>query len=304
MIYRNYLGLDMSSSELRAVALRRRGRGSALSGGRVLSLNGGLLVPSLRQANVADPERMVAEIREVLAPLAGREDRVALSLPDQVGRVLLTEVETAFKSKAEGVDILKWKMKEALPLDPKDIVLDYQILEKTESGRFHLAVAFVARSVLNQYEDILAEAGYNAAVVDFHSLNLYNYYRPRLDLGEDFVLVGVDDRSLSLQYFHGQVLAFRRVREMETTPSRLFQELKRSLVGCQETHRAFGRAAVFLHCERKDSDAVLEAVGAAFEGDVRVLDPHLERLAPVPLDLPAQQVRALVAAVGAAERMM
>lgn len=304
MIRRTYLGLDVRSGELRAVALRRRGRGSALFGGRVLSLAEGVLVPSAREPNIRDLRSFVEGLHEVLGPLSGREERIALSLPESSGRVLLTEVDTPFKSKDEGVEILKWQFKGSLPFDPREVQVDYQVLEKTDTGRYRLVVALMSRKVLEQYETIFAEAGYNPSVIDFHSLHLYNYYRPRLDLGEALVLVGAEDGTLSFQYFQGQVLSFHRVREVAADPALVFREINRSLVGCREGFTAFRRAAVFVHSDWPETTSLLDAVRSAFERDVVLLDPHLERLALAPLDLPQARARGLAAAIGAAERMM
>ena len=93
----------------------RKGRGSSLAGGRVIPLRQGDVVLSIREPNILEPRRFVEALVDVMAPLAGGEERIALSLPDGVGRVLLAETETAFKSKKEGVEILKWQMKSSLP---------------------------------------------------------------------------------------------------------------------------------------------------------------------------------------------
>jgi len=305
VLRRNYLALEIAPGQLRGVVLTRKGRGSSLAGGRVLPLRQGDVALSIREPNILEPRRFVEALVEVMTPLAGGEERIALSLPDGVGRVLLTEMETAFKSKKEGVEILKWQMKNSLPGDHKDVHLDYQVLEKRESGCYLLAVSMIANRVLHQYEELLAEAGYHAVVVDFHALHIFNYYRPRLDLGENFILVGVEGGSLSLQCFQGRVLVFHRAREVETSPGRVFQELSRALVSCQESFPAFRRAAVFLHTDRADREPLMEALCSVFErDDIVQLDPHLERLAHPSLEVASGSIRSLVAAVGAAERLM
>lgn len=305
MIRRTYPALDVTPGELRGVSLHRKGRGVSLDGGRVFSLKKGDISLSLREPNILEPRRFVEAVCEVLDPLAAGEERIALCLPDGIGRVLLTETETAFKSKQEGVEILKWQLKASLPADPKEVQLDYQVLQKSASGRYTLAVAFIANRVLHQYEELLAEAGYHAAVIDFHSLHLFNYYRPRLDLGEDFILVGVEGDALGIQFFQGRVLAFHRAREVQASPVRVFQELSRSVVGCQESFPAFRRAALFLHSDWPDRQPLVDAVRSAFEREELVqLDPHLERLAPPSLQVTTGSLRSLVAAVGAAERLL
>lgn len=305
MFRRTYPALDVTPGELRGVALHRKGKGVSLDDGRVFSLMQGELSLSLREPNIPEPRRFVEAIRKVLDPIAAGEKRIALSLPDSVGRVLLAETETAFKSKKEGVEILKWQLKNSLPGGPKDVQLDYQILKKSDTGRCTLAVALIANPVLHQYEELLSEAGYHAAVIDFHSLHVYNYYRPRLDLGEDFILIGVAGSALSIQFFQGRVLAFHRAREVQTSPVQVFQELSRSVVGCHENFPGFRRATLFLHSDWPDRQPLTDAVRSALEREeVAPLEPHLERLTPASLHVKSGSLPSLVAAVGAAERLL
>lgn len=305
MIKRNYLGLDVVVGQLKAVALRRKGKGSALAGGRVMALGEEIMRTSVRDANILDMRRFSDALHEVLDPMAGTEDRLGLSLPDAVGRILLTEVETAFKSKEEGVEILKWHLKNNLPVDGREIQLDYQVLERSESGRYRLVVGIMARKVLEQFEELILQAGYSPVVVDFHSLNLYNYYRPRLDLGDNFVLVGIEGDTLVLQYYQGQSLAFHRSRDVGMDPGLVFQELSRSLVGCQEDFASFRRANVFVHSDWQERAPLMAALQSAFgKEEIFFLDPHMERLFADPMEISDEQAMALIGAVGAAERMM
>jgi type IV pilus assembly protein PilM len=304
VIRRTYLGLDIRTRELRTVALHRKGRSSSLAGGRIISLAEGVVAPSFREPNILNFRSFTDSLHEVLGPLAGREERIALSLPESAGRILLTEVETAFKTKEEGSEVLRWQLKSSVPFEPSDIRLDYQVLEKSDTGRQRLVVELISGKVLEQYEEVITEAGYNPTMVDFHSLNLYNYYRPRLDLGENFILVGIEGGTLSFQFFQSRTLAFHRVREVEANPGKVFRELNLTLVGCREKYSGFRRAAVFMHSDWEENGPLLEALTSAFERDVVLLDPHLERLTPASLDLPPWRSRSLAAAVGAAERMM
>jgi type IV pilus assembly protein PilM len=209
----------------------------------------------------------------------------------------------AFKSRQEGIEVLKWQLKKSLPAEPKDVHLDYQVLEKTETGRYRLAVALMVRGVLQQYEEVLAEAGYHAVIVDFHSLHLYNYYRSRLDLGEDFILVGIDDGLLGMQFFQGKIPCFQRHRRGVADSQEVFQEVNLSFAAIRESFSGFPRAGVFLHTDWEQPAALVEALRAAFEREVLVLDPKIERLAVQPLPPALGAGQSLVAAIGAAERL-
>lgn len=301
---RRYLGLDVRAGELRAVALRRKGKRVVLLGGRCLALASEVLSFSVRDPNIRDPRCFTETLRAALVPLAGGEDRISLSLPEGTGRVLLTEMETELKNHDQGVEVLKWQLKNSLPAEPKEVHLDYQILERRENGRHRMVVALMTKDILRQYEEVLWAAGFNPAVINFHSLNLYNYYRSRIDLGEDFALVRIEGRTLSYQFFQKRLLAYHRTREVEATVAGVYQELNRSLSGCREQYASFARATVFLHSDWPERDELIEPLQALFEREVVPLEPHLQRLGALPAGLTPWQSRSLATAIGAAGRLM
>lgn len=301
---RRYLALDLRLNELRAVCLSGREERPVLEDARIVALPEGTLCAALREPNVRDRTRLVESIRDLLHPLAGREERLAVVLPETAGRLLLVDVETPFKSRAEGEQVLKWQLKGSLPDDPGATALDFQMLDQREDGRVRLLVAVMARRVLEQYEEVVAEAGYHAVKVGFHSLFLNNFYRTRIERPEESVLVAVESGLVSLQYSQGRVPIYHRFREIGEAPTSIFQEVSRALVGAQEQHPGLRRAEVFVHCDWSDPEPLLDVLRAAFQREVVLLDPHIDRIAAVPSGLPSWRLRGLAAAVGAAEQMM
>jgi type IV pilus assembly protein PilM len=304
VIRRTYLGLDIGSVELRGVALRRQGRGVMLDGGRFLPMKEGVVVPDLRETNIRDPHRFREYVREVLNPLAGTEERIALSLPTGSGRVMVREFESPFRSHQEGIDVIKWQLKKSLPVEARELQLDYQVLGRGDSGRTRVLISMVGQTVLRQYEDELAEAGYGAEQVDFQPLNLYTFHRPRLETGSDFLLVGIDQDSLLLLYCQDRSLVYHRAREITRDAQAVFQEISRTLAGLPDNLAGVHRAPVFLHCDWPDAAEVHAAVASACERDVVLLDPNARRLTQEPLDFPDWRYRTLAVAIGAAERLM
>ncbi|NOY12346.1 MAG: hypothetical protein GXP51_01225, partial [Deltaproteobacteria bacterium] len=270
MLRRNYLGLEISRGGLQAIALQRRGSGVALSGGQTLRFGEGVLLPTVLKANVRQPEQFVDAVREVLLPLAKREKRLAVALPDAAGHIFLLDIETPFKSHAEGLEIVRWQLKDLLPAQLLRSVIDYQVLERRESGNRRVLVSVLAEEVLRQYEDLLERAGFAAALVDFRALNLYNAYRSRIDLGAKFILVGVDDQQLCMLAFENHLLDFCRTKTVPQDPEKIFQELNRSMVGYRRAHPSFARSTVHLHTSWEQTDELLDAVHSAFEREVKL----------------------------------
>jgi len=300
---RFYVGVDVQPTGLFFAVLQRNRPQTRLVGLRFESLEG-VLEASSRKPNIRDARRFVEGLRRGVDSLAGQEERIALSLPDRAGRIYLTEVDAPFKTQDEGVEVLKWHLKANLPAAPAQVQLDYQVLDKREDGRQRCIVAALAHPVLEQYEDLVNEAGRHAVQIDFHSLNLYNYYRPRLDLGDEFILVSLEQGMLGIQYVLGHNLCYQRVREFKLNPERAFREINRTLVEAYESFPSMKRCAVFAHVDPGLSTEIDKLLSSAFEREVKCLDPALKRFSGEGRTGGLQPVGPVVAALGAAERMM
>lgn len=305
MFRRNYLGLEIHRAGLRAIAVQRCGASVSLIGGQTLEFSDGVLLPTVLKPNVREPEQFVEAVREVLLPLAKREKRVAVALPDIAGHIYLLDIDTPFKNHAEGLDIVRWQLKDLLPPQLTRYVADYQVLEERDSGGRKVLVSVLAEDVQIQYEELLAQAGFSAALIDFHALNLYNAYHERIELGSDFFLVGVDGNQLCMLAFENRLLDLCRAKTVSEDPERIFQEINRSMVGYRRSHGSLTRMKIYLHTNWQQTDDLLEAVCSAFERDVELLPSPLQALTESEkLNISAADANGMAAALGVAERMI
>lgn len=301
---RHYLGIDISATSLQAVSLERSGKDVRVAAARSRSLAAGMVKPQLRELNLTQPDAMAASLRDLLNPLGGGEERVALSLPDAAGRRFIHELETSFKSRDEALEILRWQLKSSLPAAPRDVQLDYQLLSKNDQGRSRLLVSMVAKKVLEQYEDLLQAAGCKPVVVDFHSLNLLNFYQAQLDFNDDLIMCIVAGPTLVFLFFQNGQMVLQRCREVGDQVERVFQEVNRSVSGSRDKLPSLGRARVVLHSDWEDPEALREAIAGVLEKPIQLLEPRLEKLFDGPATITPWQGRSLAAAVGAAARLM
>jgi len=192
----------------------------------------GCLRISLREANILDPQSFSDAVRNAHNLLLHSGTRLSVTLPDTVGRIMMLDVEGRFKSRAEGLDIIRWKLKKNLPFDIADTHLDYQQLSVRENGDMALMVALVSRGVISQYEELLMAAGFTPARIDFNSFNLYRAFENRLELQEDLTLITFYDSTLSIMIFANGILEFQRVKELSGSSgvdSRVYMEINSSL---------------------------------------------------------------------------
>lgn len=192
----------------------------------------GCLRVSLREANILDPRSFCDTVRNTHNLLLHKGTRLSVTLPDTVGRIIMLDVEGRFKSRAEGLDIIRWKLKKNLPFDIADTHLDYQQLSVRENGDMALMVALVSRAVITQYEELLMAAGFTPARIDFNSFNLYRAFENRLAPQDDVTLITFYDSTLSIMIFADGILEFQRVKELSGSrgvDSRIYMEINSSL---------------------------------------------------------------------------
>jgi type IV pilus assembly protein PilM len=229
---RTSLGVEINPSGVAFALL-----GGSSSAPRLERVSSAPLAPgtvriSLREANVLDPSSFVETLRNAHNLLLHSGTRLSLTLPDTVGRIMMLDVEGRFKSRAEGLDIIRWKLKKNLPFDIADTHLDYQQLSVRENGDMALMVALVSRGVIAQYEELLMEAGLTPARIDFNSFNLYRAFENRLSPQEDMTLITFYDSTLSIMIFAEGILEFQRVKELSGShgvDSRVYMEINSSL---------------------------------------------------------------------------
>lgn len=304
MLKRTYLGLEIRQRALHAVAVQKKGKTLLLSGGKSLRLDEGVIRPGFSAANVLEPGQCVDALKSLLGPLVRGDNRVSVALPDNSGRLFLLDVETPFKNQTEGAEIVRWQLKDLIPGQTSRLSVDYQLLEERDSGLKRVLVAAMETEVLKQYEAVVEQAGFAAAVVDFHSQALYNAYRSKVDFGHDFIFVGVDGCQLGIQVFTNRTPVFHRARVVERDPQQIFQEINRSLVGPRSQISNLDRMPVYLHSDWVVEE-LSEVVAGAFDQQIQFLTSPVKKLINGhQMNFADVDAHSLATALGAAERMI
>lgn len=193
----------------------------------------GMLRISLRDSNIIETERFVDMMKSTHNLLLCNVNRLNVTLPDTVGRVMLLDMEGRFKSRSEALDMIRWKLKKNLPFDVADTHLDYQQIEIRENGDMALLVALVSKKVISQYEELILHAGFTPAQIDFNSFNLHRLFVSRLDQREEVTIISFFDSILSIMVFSQGILQFQRVKDLTGSmaiDSRVFMEINSSLI--------------------------------------------------------------------------
>lgn len=247
MIRRRFIGLSLDEQGLRAVAVNKRRRQTRILGWEDRPWPSTCLKPGFRELNVLEEEVFTTAVRETLNSLGVRKPRVALSLSDAAGKMLITTLDEPLKRGREGINLLKWQVREQLQLDPDQIRLACQVLGTEPGGKTRVLVAAASHVVLEQYENLLAAAGAIPAVVLFESLNLMHFYHAKgLPAGDHLLLVWTS-ATLTLQLFRDGLLQACRSRPAPAGEKALFQEVSRTLTDWVRTWPEAETVPVYLH---------------------------------------------------------
>lgn len=230
---RKSLGLEINHSGIAFALIGGSSSAPKLERVSFRPLNSGVMRVSLRESNILEPDIFIKQLQDGYNTLLTKTNRISVSLPDTVGRIMLMDVEARFKSREEGLDIIRWKLKKSLPIDVADTHLDYQQLVVRENGNLALLVALVSRTVITQYEELISSAGFVPARIDFNSFNLFRLFERRLAFLEDGALVTLYDNTLGITIFSDGIPEFIRIKDLsgaEVIDSRVYMEINSSFL--------------------------------------------------------------------------
>jgi type IV pilus assembly protein PilM len=263
---RNALGLEIYQNGARMVTISGKPHVPKLEAYFDISFPPGTLKTSFKDKNITNPDSFVSKIREAYLKLLVRTSRISVSLPDTVGRVTLLDLETRFKTKDEGTDIIRWKLKKNLPYDINEMHLDYQVLQEKETGEISVLASLISRQVVNQYEDLLEEAGLQPNRIDFTTFNLYRFFASRLESIENAAVIGWHSGLLSILIFYNGVPDFYRVKEIPSGTAsaiRFYQEINNSLMFYREKNPGYSVNEVFYIVPPDDNEMLREVIAEA-----------------------------------------
>lgn len=165
--------IEISSARVNVVAVSTHGA-PAITGQSIEPLPAGLVTPALNGINVHDQAALVAAIKTALDRLTPRPKRVALILPDIVGKVSLLRFEKV-PAKAQDLEqLVRWQMRKAVPFRIEDAQVSWVEGAAIEGGGREYVVLASRRDIVESYERACDDAGVHAGIVDITSFNLVN----------------------------------------------------------------------------------------------------------------------------------
>jgi Tfp pilus assembly PilM family ATPase len=219
------VAVEIAASRVSGASLDWRGGRAVVAAHAVEPLPEGALVPALNGTNTHERASVATAINRVMERL-GRPRRIGLVVPDVVAKVSLLKFEK-IPPRAQDLDqLVRWQVRKTAPFPIEEAQVSYVNGQRAADGQ-ELIVSLARRSVIEEYEQLCAEAGAYAGLVDLATFNVINaVLAGRTAPGtasaagsgreEDWLLVNVAADSASIALLRGPHLIFFRSRAADT----------------------------------------------------------------------------------------
>jgi len=133
----------------------------------------GAIAAALAARNLVDRDAVAGAVRVVLGRLGTRAARVALVIPDPVGKVSVVRFERVPSRRDDLDQLVRWQIRKTLPFPIEEASVTYTAGRRAPDGSDFVVVA-ARRDVVGEYEDVCAAAGAHAGLVELATFSVLN----------------------------------------------------------------------------------------------------------------------------------
>jgi len=207
------VAVEIAAGRVSAAQLERRGGKAVVAAHTLEPLPPGALVPSFTAANALDKSSVMTALNRVLERV-GRPRRVALVVPDAVGKVSLVKLEKVPARTADLDQVIRWQVRKSAPFPIDEAQVSYVPGLRAADGQ-EFIVSLARRSVVEEYEALCGDAGAHAGIVDLATFSVINAIlagSSQTPMNGDWLAINVCLDSASIAIMRGPHVIFFRNR--------------------------------------------------------------------------------------------
>jgi hypothetical protein len=210
------VALQVGGTEAALVRLKRRRRGRPiLEAHQTRPIPKDCMPASIFQQIPPVTGELAAKLGELFEASGTRPGRISLILPDNLAKISLVPLPERPASRKQLDELVRSKMRKAVPFRLEDARLSYQIL--AGSGReISVLVTLIRRALVERLEEALSALGARAGLIDICTPNLINLCRGKVEAaaanGGDVALLNCANNYFSLVIIRDEKLIFFRCK--------------------------------------------------------------------------------------------
>ena len=167
--------IEIAPEAVSIAVLGGRGQSAMVQGYAVEPMPAGAVVPSLMTTNMPDREVVVRALRSACESVGVRPRRVALVVPDLIGKVSLVRFDQTPARRDDLDQLIRWQMKKSTPFPIDDACVTYSPGARVGDSNEFVVVA-ARREIIREYEGVCEEVGIEAGLVDLATFGVVNLF--------------------------------------------------------------------------------------------------------------------------------
>jgi type IV pilus assembly protein PilM len=232
---KSIIGLDIGSSSVKAVEIARRGKGKDFE---LTHLGVAPLPPeAIVQGAFLNSSAIVDAIREAVEKAKIKTKHVAAAVSGH--SVIVKRVSLPTMTREELDEQIRWEAEQYIPFDVNEVNLDFQILDD-QGGEGQMDVLLVAakKDLIDDYVQVINEAGLTPAVVDVAAFAVENSYEANYDTAANqaVALVNIGAQVVNINVVANGIPTF--TRDITTAGNQYTEEIQKALsISFEEAER-------------------------------------------------------------------
>lgn len=201
------IGIDIGSSAIKLVQLK--------VGRRELTLQNFGIEPVPPQAivdgSIMSHGALVDAIRTLARRIRLKGKPVALAVSGT--NVIIKRLTIPFMEGAALDEQMEWEVRQNIPFPRDEVIVDYEVLvPQTPQGQMEVLLVAAKRDIIQQYAQVVRDAGFNPVVVDAAALALQNAVEGGVGNhpGETHAIINVGASFSTLSIVHDGKPSFNR----------------------------------------------------------------------------------------------
>ena len=238
-------------------------------------LPAGAVSARLTSHNIQDRPAVASALRGIRDRLGPAPSRVALIIPDLAARVSVVRFERLPARRDDLDHLVQWQVRKSTPFPIEDACVTY-IPGRVGPDGIEFVVLVARRDVVREYEDVCADAGMQAGLVDIATFSVLNLVLgSSRSMAGDWLVVHVRPEYTSIAIVRdGDVIFFRSRPEEDEEP--LADVVHQSAMYYQDRLSGAGFGRVLLGGSGR-TEVALEAARRSLEDrlamPVEMIDP-------------------------------
>ncbi|MFN3395287.1 MAG: type IV pilus assembly protein PilM [Thermodesulfovibrionales bacterium] len=205
---RGIIGLDIGSSYIKAVQLKDTRSGYELELFDMIPISPELIV----EGSIIDSIRLTEALKELIRKAKIKTKDAVISISGH-SAVIIKRISLPEMTEEELSESIKFEAEQYVPFDIEDVNIDFQILgPREEPGQMDVILVAVKKEVINDYVNVVNEAGFNTVIVDVDAFALENMYGINYEVEADtnVALINIGASTINMNIVRGGVSAFTR----------------------------------------------------------------------------------------------